>query len=300
MHVRSPEPTRNEALPLLRTAPSPLPAVPLIPVQFLFSPLNKQALPPPPYPGPQQARLLTSPLPVSASPRPGAGPPPPRTGLGHDGMKWELGGPRVMTKENLYTSKKSSLSHHLRLISQDAHLTHRTAWVTCPCFTGGCSLPSTRHSPQGPLTPDPEGVLPLNPGSQSWVIKDFHRVPTPIPPSREGLNSPGLLQAALHGMIWMTLAFFMFAGRLPVLMFSFMIRTLVSFCSQEGHNPAVTTPTFLSEPLNPITARLSRAPVNLFLCLQTFPESWEIKPCARHTPPRGSLFSSQSSSSFFP
>lgn len=34
----------------------------------------------------------------------------------------------------------------------------------------------------------------------------------------------------------MTLAFFMFAGRLPVLMFSFMIRTLVSFCSQESRS----------------------------------------------------------------
>lgn len=42
-------------------------------------------------------------------------------------------------------------------------------------------------------------------------------------------------------MIWMTLAFFMFAGKLPVLMFSFMIRTFVSFCSQEGRNHAVKT-----------------------------------------------------------
>jgi hypothetical protein len=40
------------------------------------------------------------------------------------------------------------------------------------------------------------------------------------------------MPTALHGMIWMTRAFFMLAGRLPVLMFSFMIRTLVSFCSQ--------------------------------------------------------------------
>lgn len=40
------------------------------------------------------------------------------------------------------------------------------------------------------------------------------------------------MPAALHGMIWMTRAFFMLAGRLPVLMFSFMMRTLVSFCSQ--------------------------------------------------------------------
>jgi hypothetical protein len=34
----------------------------------------------------------------------------------------------------------------------------------------------------------------------------------------------------------MTRAFFMLAGKLPVLMFSFMIRTFVSFCNQEGHN----------------------------------------------------------------
>lgn len=40
------------------------------------------------------------------------------------------------------------------------------------------------------------------------------------------------MPTALHGMIWMTRAFFMLAGRLPVLMFSFMIRTLVSFCNQ--------------------------------------------------------------------
>ena len=33
----------------------------------------------------------------------------------------------------------------------------------------------------------------------------------------------------------------MFAGRLPVLMFSFMMRTFVSFCSQERHSHAVKT-----------------------------------------------------------
>ena len=33
----------------------------------------------------------------------------------------------------------------------------------------------------------------------------------------------------VHGMIWRTRFFFMLAGRFPVLMFSFMMRTLVSF-----------------------------------------------------------------------
>lgn len=50
---------------------------------------------------------------------------------------------------------------------------------------------------------------------------------------------PAACPAALHGMIWMTRAFFMLAGRLPVLMFSFMIRTLVSFCSQGGQSRLV-------------------------------------------------------------
>ena len=48
-------------------------------------------------------------------------------------------------------------------------------------------------------------------------------------------------------MIWMTLAFFMFAGRLPVLMFSFMMRTFVSFCSEERHSRAVKTLMFLRD-----------------------------------------------------
>lgn len=34
---------------------------------------------------------------------------------------------------------------------------------------------------------------------------------------------------SLHGMIWSTRFFFMLAGRFPVLMFSFIMRTLVSF-----------------------------------------------------------------------
>lgn len=36
-------------------------------------------------------------------------------------------------------------------------------------------------------------------------------------------------ERSLHGMIWSTRFFFMLAGRFPVLMFSFIIRTLVSF-----------------------------------------------------------------------
>lgn len=188
MHVRSPGSTSSRRHPL----PS-FPVVPLIPVEFLSSLLNKQmwALCRPPYPGPQQARVLTAPLPVSHLPKAWSRVPPPCTDLGDDWMRPELGSPRLMTKANLSTSRKSSLSRHLRLISQAARLTPRTVWVTCPCFTGGCSLPNTRHRPQEPLTPGPEGVLPLGPGSQRWVVIDFHRVPTPVPSCYEGLNSPG-------------------------------------------------------------------------------------------------------------
>lgn len=45
----------------------------------------------------------------------------------------------------------------------------------------------------------------------------------------------------LQGMIWMTRAFFMFAGRLPVLMFSFIIRTFVNFCNKT-HTTRVKSP----------------------------------------------------------
>lgn len=58
----------------------------------------------------------------------------------------------------------------------------------------------------------------------------------------------------------MTLAFFMFAGRLPVLMFSFMIRTLVSFCSQEPRSHNTDT---LERTPQPRTAPLSRPSVHL-------------------------------------
>lgn len=37
------------------------------------------------------------------------------------------------------------------------------------------------------------------------------------------------MSESLHGMIWSTRFFFMLAGRFPVLMFSFIMRTLVSF-----------------------------------------------------------------------
>ena len=39
----------------------------------------------------------------------------------------------------------------------------------------------------------------------------------------------GVGERSLHGMIWSTRFFFMLAGRFPVLMFSFIMRTLVSF-----------------------------------------------------------------------
>lgn len=58
----------------------------------------------------------------------------------------------------------------------------------------------------------------------------------------------------------MTLAFFMFAGKLPVRMFSFMIRTLVSFCRQEGTIRQVQMLTLLSRALNLTTVLLSGVP----------------------------------------
>ena len=61
-------------------------------------------------------------------------------------------------------------------------------------------------------------------------------------------------------MIWMTLAFFMFAGKLPVLMFSFMIRTFVNFCSREGYNDTVKPLTLLSTLLSRGLVLLARTP----------------------------------------
>ena len=106
--------------------------------------------------------------------------------------------------------------------------------------------------PSPHLTELPEGTLPLTPGLQGWVGHDF------LAPLARGYQSdhtclkglPSAARAALHGMIWMTLAFFMLAGRLPVLMFSFMIRTFVNFCGQEdtavqlkpGHSREITQP----------------------------------------------------------
>lgn len=89
--------------------------------------------------------------------------------------------------------------------------------------------------PSPHLTELPEGVLPLSPGLQGWVGNDFLATEARgCQPDHACLKGfPSAARAALHGMIWMTLAFFMLAGRLPVLMFSFMIRTLVSFCGQE-------------------------------------------------------------------
>lgn len=148
-----------------------------------------------------------------------------------------------------------------------------------------------------------EGVLPLGPGSKRRVVQDFHGAPALIPSCPEGLNSRGGPGAALHGIIWMTLAFFMLAGRLPVLMFSFMIRTFVSFCSQEGHTHEVTTrhPERVPQPCNRTTVKGTcyRA-INTFLHLQTFPQSWEIKQCARHAPPHGVPLCSESPRFFFP
>lgn len=44
----------------------------------------------------------------------------------------------------------------------------------------------------------------------------------------------GVGEWSLHGMIWSTRFFFMLVGRFPVLMFSFIMRTLVSFWQTEG------------------------------------------------------------------
>ena len=95
------------------------------------------------------------------------------------------------------------------------------------------------------MTELPEDTPLQIPGLQERVVNNLPATEAPgYPPDsacREGLPSTG---GPLHGMIWMTLAFFMFAGRLPVLMFSFMMRTFVSFCSQERHSHAVKTQTF--------------------------------------------------------
>lgn len=42
-----------------------------------------------------------------------------------------------------------------------------------------------------------------------------------------------------HGIIWRTLFFFMLAGRLPILMFSFIIRMFVSFCKANVKNALI-------------------------------------------------------------
>lgn len=106
--------------------------------------------------------------------------------------------------------------------------------------------------PSPHLTELPEGVLPLTPGLQGWVGNDFLATEARgYQPDHACLKGfPSAARAALHGMIWMTLAFFMLAGRLPVLMFSFMIRTFVSFCGQEdtamqlkpGHSREIPQP----------------------------------------------------------
>lgn len=73
------------------------------------------------------------------------------------------------------------------------------------------------------------------------------------------------MPTALHGMIWITRAFFMLAGRLPVLMFSFMIRTLVSFCSQG------------MELEQSMTHLQQDTRSEVCLHLQKLPRCWEIK-----------------------
>lgn len=73
----------------------------------------------------------------------------------------------------------------------------------------------------------PEGALTLTLVSRGGSVNSQG----PMPRGRPA--RPAACPAALHGMIWMTRAFFMLAGRLPVLMFSFMIRTLVSFCKED-------------------------------------------------------------------
>lgn len=91
----------------------------------------------------------------------------------------------------------------------------------------GVPFPTLTGPPEGEL----RGCPDLDPGFQRWVSEFSGTQATGDHPAR-----PAAQPAALHGMIWMTLAFFMLAGRLPVLMFSFMIRTLVSFCGQGGQS----------------------------------------------------------------
>lgn len=159
-----------------------------------------------------------------------------RPGLGEDGM----------------TSHRIR-SHHVR---PEAHPSASGKSPSLSCFQARVTscLPDTLRDSLGHsrlhrwafssphLTELPEGTPPWTPGLQERVVNDLPATEAPgyLPDGacHEGLPST---DGPLHGMIWMTLAFFMFAGRLPVLMFSFMMRTFVSFCSQERHSRAVKT-----------------------------------------------------------
>lgn len=87
------------------------------------------------------------------------------------------------------------------------------------------SVEMPQSGPGGSFLPSIGQQLPR---AQNWVQR--HLLPSMM---YKGPGPEARMPTALHGMIWITRAFFMLAGRLPVLMFSFMIRTLVSFCSQE-------------------------------------------------------------------